>query len=194
MTSSVGIQKHTLPRPDGLIECRTVLDVGAGIRPMQWYEPERHVCVEPYWPYCEVLLDAGYEIVHGGALDILNLVSCPGSDLTDRVEHITAHPCAFPAAVYILDVIEHLERRDAFAVLALARQIVATQVVIYTPLGFVDQTTDAWGMGGDYWQTHRSGWTPEDFPAADGWRTDMYIPEDADEPEGFFAVWTWTPS
>ena len=59
--------------------------------------------------------------------------------------------------------------------LAKARQ----QVVVFTPHGFHKQEyvkgeKDAWGMNGTYWQTHRSGWTPEDFD--ESWRV---IVEDA---------------
>ena len=44
---------------------------------------------------------------------------------------------------------------------------------MFTPWGFFpqsygpDEDVDRWGMGGTHWQTHRSGWLPEDF--GDGW-------------------------
>lgn len=175
MTSSVGIQKHTLARPEGLIECRTVLDIGAGIRPMQWYTPERHVCVEPFGPYCEVLREAGYAVWRGDAFSILE----------------ASYMLAFATeAFYLLDVIEHMGREDATYIVNRCTDLATKQVVIYTPLGFVEQTTDAWGMGGEYWQTHRSGWMPGDFREAYGWRTALHVPEDAEAPEGFFAIWT----
>ena len=53
------LMKHHLPRPPGLSECDTVLDVGAGIRPMNWYAPAEHLCVEPYGPYADRLEAAG---------------------------------------------------------------------------------------------------------------------------------------
>lgn len=181
MTSSVGIQKHTLPRPEGLIECRTVLDVGAGIRPMQWYTPERHICVEPFGPYCEVLREAGYEVWQGDAFSLVD----PGSTPSMPVASCPVTPEAF----YLLDVIEHMDREHATYIVNRCAALATTQVVVYTPLGFVGQTTDAWDMGGDYWQTHRSGWTPEDFLEAGGWRTELFTPQGRERPEGFFAIW-----
>lgn len=164
-----GIQIHTLDRPPGLVECQWVIDVGAGLRPFSWYRPGRHICVEPYEPYAAVLESAGYEVVRATAEQAL------GPFTAD--------------AVYLLDVLEHMTREEGERVLMLARQAASVQVVVYTPVGFVDQTRDAWDMGGDYWQTHRSGWMPKDFPQAHGWRTHFYMPEDTKEREGFYAIW-----
>lgn len=158
---------HTLPRPAGLVECASVIDVGAGIRPMQWYRPGRHVCVEPHEPYAAVLRSAGYEVVVGRAADVLG-----GMDAD---------------AVYLLDVIEHMERAEALRAIELACAVARKQVVIYTPLGFLEQTHDAWGMGGEHWQTHRSGWTPADFR---GWSTETFSL--AGVPRGFYALWETT--
>ncbi len=92
--------------------------------------------------------------------------------------------------------------------IARARYIATQQVVLYTPYGFVEQTHDEWGLGGEEWQTHRSGWLPKDFPDA---KIQYYYGEDpqmccsgfqggimscgcrglpVDPPEGFFAIWT----
>lgn len=91
------IVEHNLPRPYGLIECETVLDVGAGVRPMNWYKPTRHICVEPCEQYAKHLTEAGYEVIGKTALEALR---------TKRKGH----------AVYMLDVIEHMEKDDALEV------------------------------------------------------------------------------
>lgn len=129
---------------------------------MQWYAPVTHICIEPYGPYADVLEDAGYMVCRETAKRALRY--CQGD------------------AVYLLDVIEHMERHVGQCVIEMAVRAARCQVVIYTPMGFLEQTHDAWGMGGERWQTHRSGWTPSDFPGWDIETTD----------EGFFASWTRT--
>jgi len=155
-----GLIKHDLPRPDGLVGCETALDIGAGMRPMPWYTPRRHICVEPHGPYADRLESAGYEVLRQTALEALQV---------PREGH----------AVYLLDVIEHMAKDEGLEVVELSK-CGARQVVIYTPYGFVKQEGDAWKMGGEFWQTHRSGWMPEDFP---GWATMRHD-------IGFYAIWT----
>lgn len=172
MPGANSILEHTLERPPGLIECRTVLDVGAGVRPMQWYKPRRHVCIEPYQPYVDVLsavFDEGlrvYDVLVGTALEGLR--------------YFAARRETFEA-IYLLDVIEHMEKADGCLALRLAKQIATKQIVVFTPNGFKEQTRDAWGYEGHEWQTHRSGWTADDFP--DWWAITHPTPE------SLFAVW-----
>lgn len=154
------IRSHTLRRPAGLIECKSVLDVGAGIRPMQWYRPQTHICIEPFGPYADVLEDAGMTVIPARATAALQAL---------RAE-----------AVYMLDVIEHMDKKEGQWALDLAVKAASRQVVVFTPVGFHEQLTDAWGMGGDYWQMHKSGWLPAEFQAP--WRTELV------EDGGFFAV------
>lgn len=165
------ILQHTLARPKGLVECDVVLDVGAGIRPMRWYRPKRHICVDPYVPYCDVLKAAGYETIRATAEQLLEQ-----SSLLQTADLVQVD------AVYLLDVIEHMEKDEGERVLRLACETAQQQVVVFTPYGFDEQTSDVWGMDGDYWQTHRSGWFPEEFSASLGWR--VQIPR-----KGFFAIW-----
>lgn len=154
-----GLEKHSLPRPDDLIECATIFDVGAGIRPMNWYRPAHHICIEPHKPYADRLTAAGFEVRNARALDVL------GSETA--------------GAVYMLDVIEHMTRETGLACIEAAMRY-ALQIVVFTPIGFLEQHGDAWGMGGEYWQEHRSGWLPDDFP---GWAISGYD-------KGFLATWT----
>lgn len=132
--------RNLLPSP------KTVIDVGAGLRPADWFGA-RHICIEPSVVYAEKLREEGYDVMEGTALEMLPL--CPEADL-----------------ILLLDVIEHMTREEGDNVLHLALMSGAS-VAVYTPYGFKEQDTDEWGYGEDYWQTHRSGWTPEDFP---GWR------------------------
>jgi hypothetical protein len=148
------VKASQLPRPAGLIEVDSVLDIGAGLRPMGWYKPRVHVCVEPHLPYAQKLLAAGYAV----------------QELTARAALMLARIGQFEA-IYLLDVIEHMTRAEGEEVLALAASLEPKQIVVSTPNGFLAQHGDAWGLGGEYWQEHRSGWTPSDFP---GWTISYY--------------------
>lgn len=154
-----------LPRPNGLLEVDTVLDIGAGIQPIGWYKPKRHICVEPHAPYAEVLRANGYEVVKMTAWPAMMLQS-PGT----------------VDAIYMLDMIEHVERKEGLALLDAARALQPKQIVISTPFGYHEQHVDEWEMGGEHWQTHRSGWVPDDFP---GWSIQPYHTETR---VGFLAV------
>jgi hypothetical protein len=158
--------RHDLPRPRGLIECDVVLDVGAGIRPMAWYAPAEHICVEPFAPYAERLEAAGYMVLRATALQALRSIEGPVD------------------AVYMLDVIEHMDKPEGLHVIELAKTH-ARQIVVHTPHGFQPQTGDVWGLGGEFWQEHRSGWTPDDFP---GWAIHLHPVDNS-----FTAVWTAMP-
>lgn len=142
-----------------------ILDIGAGIRPQKFFKPKTHFCAEPHPEYAKWLKEQGYLVRQCTALEIL-----------EEIYHVDT--------IFMLDVIEHMEKADG----VLARDISkrkASQVVVYTPNGFKEQSykpgeKDAWGMNGTYWQTHRSGWTPEDF---DGWDITA-------EQGSFFALFT----
>jgi len=72
--------------------------------------------------------------------------------------------------VIALDVMEHLEKPESLDVLRQCEQIARKAVVIETPRGFLPTNIDILGYGGDEWQTHRSGWEPEEFEAL-GYKT-----------------------
>ena len=159
-----GLVGHLLPRPRGLVNYSSVLDVGAGVRPIDWYAAELHICVEPHAPYAQRLLENGYRVVQATAKDALKLV-VPGTF----------------EAIYMLDVIEHMERDEGLEVIQLMLAAQPKQIVIYTPNGFLEQNgPDPWGMGGESWQQHRSGWHPHDF---EGWDISYFH-------RGFTALWT----
>jgi O-antigen ligase/SAM-dependent methyltransferase len=78
--------------------------------------------------------------------------------LEQQVTELDAEPGSFDAVV-LLDLIEHLERDDARALLERAERIARRRVVVSTPNGFVPQD----GYGDNAWQVHRSGWTVADL-------------------------------
>lgn len=137
-------------RPAGVL-----LDVGAGIRPQQFIACRRHVCVEPHGEYVEILRAAGHEVIQAEAPEGLS-----GIDVGEPIDTVVS-----------VDVIEHLEKAAGCAMVDELMRLATRQVVIFTPLGFMPQhggyERDPWGLQGQKWQEHRSGWTPADFP---GWR------------------------
>lgn len=149
----------------------TVVDIGSGIRPQPFFEAERHLCIEPHGEYCEWLRANGYKVVQGTAQAVLPILP--------SVE-----------TIFLLDVIEHINKVEGLEVLRLARAR-AEQVVVFTPLGFIEQSyktgqRDAWGMNGGQWQTHRSGWQPDEFP---GWEVLLDAGFHGERGGAFFAIW-----
>lgn len=163
-----------------------ILDIGCGIKPVSFFLPVTHICVEPYEPYIEAMpKDRRFVVLHSTWDKILPTMAAGSVD-----------------TVFLLDVIEHVEKEDGLRLLAEARRIATCQVVVFTPLGFYPQSyeedpTDRWGFQGGYWQTHRSGWLPEDF--GEGWEV-LISPDfhevdqnhqELDEPAGaLWAIWT----
>jgi hypothetical protein len=136
---------------------RTVLDVGAGIRPQTLVPAHVHICVEPYMPYVERLRnevvgeDRDWVFLSAGWEDVLPLMP------DDSVDTVLA-----------LDVIEHMEKEEGLRLVQEAKRVARHQVVVFTPLGFFPQSyapgeLDRWHMQGGRLQTHRSGWEPEEF-------------------------------
>jgi len=175
------IRPHCLPPPTGLMRGDVVVDVGAGIRPVveywyrrkRWAPPCEILCLEPYEPYCKVLETAGYKVMYGTGNEGLILLEA------DRYA---------PDVVYMLDVIEHMTKENAWQTMDMACRIATCQVVIYTPYGFLEQEDDGWGLGGEYYQTHRSGWMPQEFEEV-GWTTQLYKPGRQPHPQGIYAIW-----
>jgi methyltransferase family protein len=145
-----------------LHDAEVVLDLGPGICPQPFIRnPYVHICVEAHLPYIERVRresgnDPKYVFIHA---------------TWDQGIGLLPDKCV--DTVFALDFIEHLEKEDGLRMLREAERVARRQVLVYTPLGFFPQSyddpakPDRWGMDGGYWQTHRSGWQPEDF--GEGW-------------------------
>lgn len=139
--------RSVLPKP------RSVIDIGPGIRPQEFFPDAEYTAIEPHDEYVHHLRAQGRNVLHGTALMMLPM-------------------CKHVDMIFMLDSLEHMTPEEGRNVLELCRKKADTTVV-FTPLGFLPQSyvagqKDAWGMNGTHWQTHRSGWTPEDFQ---GWDT-----------------------
>lgn len=163
-----------------------IVDVGCGIKPVSFFLPVTHICIEPYEPYIAAMpKDRRFVVLHSTWDKVLPTMATGSVD-----------------TIFLLDVIEHIEKEDGLRLLQEAQRVASCQVVVFTPLGFYPQSyeedsTDRWGFQGGYWQTHRSGWVPEDF--GQGWEV-LVCPdfheidqnhEELDEPAGaLWAIWT----
>lgn len=134
-----------------------LLDIGCGIQPQTLVAPRVHVCCEPFPEYASHLQRAANDGKVRADV-VLNL---------SWADALRVLPEKSVDSVFLLDVIEHLEKDDGARLLAETERIARRQIVIFTPLGFMPQphtgTRDAWGLGGGDVQQHRSGWTPDDF-------------------------------
>ena len=137
-----------------------VLDLGPGICPQPLIAPYVHICVEAHRPYLERLKR------ESGDDPKYVLINAPWDQVIEQL------PDKSVDTVFALDFIEHLEKADGQRMLREAERVARVQIVVSTPLGFYPQSyedphkRDRWGMDGGYWQTHRSGWLPEDFGEA----------------------------
>ncbi|MFN8008425.1 MAG: class I SAM-dependent methyltransferase [Terriglobia bacterium] len=60
--------------------------------------------------------------------------------------------------ILLIDVVEHLEPRQACRLVREASLHAKKIVLSLIPYGIHEQTKDAWNLGGEFWQTHRSTW------------------------------------
>lgn len=143
----------------------TVLDIGCGIQPQDYIVPNVHICCEPFGQYVDYLLDAIQQKKQRLFYDRRYVVL--QADWEETVKVVASRSVD---AVYVMDVIEHLEKGDGVRLLKATEQLITQQLVLFTPLGFVPQEhpdgKDAWGLDGGHMQRHKSGWWPEDFDAS----------------------------
>lgn len=140
-------------------ETEVVLDIGCGIAPMNYFRPKLHFLVEPWQEYSDILAyrysgDKSIIVIRAGALEALRQLADNSVD-----------------SIFLLDVIEHLEKEEGRKVIIESERVAREQVVVFTPLGFMPQhvksnEADGWGLSGNTVQEHRSGWEPEDFSEA----------------------------
>ena len=141
-------------------ETEVVLDIGCGIMPINYFRPKLHIMVEPWKEYSDILSyrhhgDKSMVILRTGGLEALQMLADNSVD-----------------SIFLIDVIEHLEKEIGQQIIVECERVAREQVVIFTPLGFMPQHVahgqkDGWGLGGASMQEHRSGWEPEDF--SDAW-------------------------
>ncbi|MDI3394708.1 methionine biosynthesis protein MetW [Pseudomonas sp. V98_8] len=164
----------------------SVLDIGCGIRPQQYITPELLICIEPHLEYVEILKKS---------LKDANAVVIP----LDAKKALAGMPDRSIDSIFLIDVIEHMEKEIGAEVLLECERVARQQIVIFTPLGFMPQEihagdVDGWNLHGGEFQDHKSGWYPEEFA---GWdiiackhlHLQDYLGQDITPPYGgFYAV------
>jgi hypothetical protein len=131
-------------------DCHSVLDVGTGLmRSLDLVDCQVKLGMDVHRPYLEHRAVRDAVPVNASALE-LERIFVPGA-----VDLVT-----------LIDVIEHFAPEDARAVLAQAERTAARRVVLFTPRGeFPQDDFDAFGLGGEEFQRHRSTWEPETLAA-----------------------------
>jgi hypothetical protein len=134
-----------------------VLDIGCGIRPQDLIIPSVHICCEPFLDYIKSLKSQN------------NNVKKPFYIFLNATwdQCIKILPEKSVDSIFLLDVIEHLNKDEGKELLKYSEKIAREQLIIFTPLGYIPQHhingKDAWGFEGTSWQEHKSGWLPDDF-------------------------------
>lgn len=151
----------------------TVLDMGSAYGPQAWVPYNQCYCIEPN-PFFFELMTRDY--VRDPRCRLLS------GTWQDHVSHFA--PGTFDA-VTAFDSIEHMDKADGLLFLEQAKAIARQQVLVSTPLGFYPQNYDdpsltINGVPYLHWETHLSGWTPQDF--GEGW--DFVIAEGAYSNDG----------
>jgi hypothetical protein len=138
-----------------LAPAQVCLDIGPGVRPQRMLDCPVHMLVEPYRPYAEKLA-CTYPEKQVFCKDGISYLREAFSDSVDTV--------------FMLDVIEHLDKADGAELVQQALRVARKQVVIFTPLGFMPQhytESEPWeGVTHSELQNHKSGWLPAEFPHA----------------------------
>jgi hypothetical protein len=138
-------------------QVKLVLDIGCGIKPQKYIRPEIQICWDPFAPYLEHLQTA----LAGKTSPLYIYVNAGWAEAVELL------PPRSVDTIFLLDVVEHLEKTQGLQLLERTKPLVRQQVVVFTPLGFLPQHSldgkDRWGLDGGVWQEHQSGWLPEDF-------------------------------
>lgn len=141
------------------------LDIGCGIQPQTLNTTFIHICVDAHNQYLEVLKK---KIKKTKGFKTSKKFLFFNKTVDDIISNF---PKKSVDTIFLLDVIEHLEKPKGLELINSFNEIARHQIVIFTPLGFVSQEhpdgKDAWGLDGGKWQEHKSGWFPEDFD--DNW-------------------------
>jgi hypothetical protein len=114
-------------RPKLVKESNVVLDIGCGIRPQEFFKPHLDILCEPNPEYVRVLRQNVPE-----SPDVLILQAT-------AQRAVKLFPDKSIDSVFILDLIEHLEKEDRKCLILEREPIARQQIIIFSPLGFLPQ-------------------------------------------------------
>lgn len=124
----------------------TVLDLGCGNLCTTGRLGAVHLAVDGYAAYLNAIKDSGPTL------------------LMELPDDLPMFPDSSYDHVLMLDVLEHLEAVDHQAMIYHAERIARKSVIVFSPEGFMEQEAwDAWGLGHNALQEHRSAVYAADF-------------------------------
>lgn len=128
----------------------SILDIGCGLGVLlEYYHARVILGLEIHRPYLENRKFTSPHIIpiHADAMDMKKLFM-PKSMST----------------VTFFDSLEHFTKQDGVQLLQMAEEIAKYRVIIFTPRGFFPQSNfDFYGLNGEKYQGHYSGWEVEEF-------------------------------
>lgn len=133
---------------------KSLLDIGAGLRPLSLARFRTHLALEPFRPYHPSLVRR----YQGNVIPLAMTVP----------ESLTVFPDNSIDLVVAFDLIEHLDKADGERLLQEVVRIAKHKVIVFTPDGFMPQHVgpdddEGWGVTGNVLQTHLSGWDAGEF-------------------------------
>ncbi|GIP24120.1 class I SAM-dependent methyltransferase [Paenibacillus sp. J22TS3] len=128
----------------------SVLDIGCGIGVLwEQYDSKIIIGMDVHRPYLE------------------HLVHLPRRAIPIHADARRARELFIPrslSAVTLIDSLEHFTKEEGLQLLKDAETIARDQVIVFTPRGFFPQQgVDNYGLSGEQYQTHYSGWESEEF-------------------------------
>jgi hypothetical protein len=132
-----------------------VLDIGCGLEPQRFLRGIKVLLSEP----CEEYYKHLKSIYNGNKnVEIIKTTMQQISDILLPESYDT---------IFLLDVIEHIDKVEALNALYKLEKIAKRQIIIRCPIGEVpqdyDNGIDPWGYKINSWQKHKSSWYPIDF-------------------------------
>ncbi len=133
-----------------LPEVDSVLDVACGLSLKSKYIPARiRVGVDLHEGYLQAIeAEVPYVVLRHDVRDLESIFLPKSFDI-----------------VIACDVVEHLHKSEALAMIAACERIARQAVIIETPEGYIPQDRDILGFDAHDLQTHRCGWEVSEFVA-----------------------------
>lgn len=120
----------------------SVLDLGCGTLQATGVLGQRHLAVDCFRPYLDEIKDRTLTL-HAFLPHVLDMFPARSWDI-----------------VLMLDVLEHLKKDVALSTIMLAGNIARKKVILFTPLGLIEQAGYNYAdLGFNPWQEHRCGFS-----------------------------------
>jgi cyclopropane fatty-acyl-phospholipid synthase-like methyltransferase len=155
-----------------------VLDIGCGIRPQDYIKPRVHICCDPNLEYINYLQK---HLVSYSSPVLLNefktnpFCTLEPSEGTSYIfvnagweEVLEMFPEKSVDSIFLMNVIEHLDKEKSEELLAKTEKVARGQLVIFaSSANGIEVSEDPWGFKRNRFQKIRSNWNHQEFN--DGW-------------------------